>query len=217
MNAEGEDWSLKSFEFPLTDLRWGPRRPITDVVVIQLRVYTIEEKACIDACEAKHSEISHSPLNQILYGNPYYKGFFPACLEPIRHLQGDVEKRVLGKDRGFIVDEGNLEQVQNIMLYLKTNNMIKDREKNVVDQWVKTPLIEHRPPAKILSDLVLTAKLYDSSAEYKDWIAVSKSIKFMKFVCFYQFIILPWEFTITALTRHARELKALYLLHKQIT
>jgi len=100
---EDGNWSLKSFEFPMTDLRWGSRRPITDIVVIQLRVYTIEEKALIDACEAKYSETSHSPLNKIMYGLPYYKGLFPACREPISHLQGDVEKRVLGKDRGFIV------------------------------------------------------------------------------------------------------------------
>ena len=85
-----------------------------------------------------------------------------------------MKKHVLCQDL-VSADEGNLEQVKSFMEYLKTNNMIKDREKNVVDQWVKTSLIEQRPAAKILSDLVLTAKLHASSAEYKDWTAVSKS------------------------------------------
>jgi hypothetical protein len=96
-----------------------------------------------------------------------------ACLDPITHLKGDVKKHVLIFQDRVPVDEGNLEQVQSFMEHLKTNKMIKDREKNVVDQWVKTSLIEQRPAAKILSDLVLTAKLHASSAEYKDWIAVS--------------------------------------------
>ena len=176
-SKEDEDWTQHSFEFPLSDVRWGLRKPITDIDVIQSRVYTIEEKALIDACEAKYPEVSHSPLGTIFYGHPYYKGLYPACLDPITHLKGDVKKHVLCQDR-VSVDEGNLEQVQSFLEYLKTNNMIKDREKNVVDQWVKTTLIEQRPPVKILSDLVLTAKLHASSAEYKDWIAVSKSLTF---------------------------------------
>lgn len=171
-SKEEGNWTLRSFEFALSDLRWGLRKPITDIDVIQLRVYTIDEKALIDACEASYPEVSHSPLGLISYGHPYYNGFYPACLHPITHLKGDVKKHVLCQDL-VPVDEGNLEQVKSFMEYLKTNNMIKDREKNVVDQWVKTSLIEQRPAAKILSDLVLTAKLHASSAEYKDWIAVS--------------------------------------------
>jgi len=176
-SKEEGDWTLESFESPLSHLRWGLRKAITDIDVIQLRVYTIEEKALIDACEAKYPEVSHSPLGGIFYGHPYYQGFYPACLDPLTHLKGDVKKHVLCLDR-VPVDEGNLEHVQSFMEHLKTNKMIKDREKNVVDQWVKTTLIEQRPAAKILSDLVLAAKLHASSAEYKDWIAVSKSLTF---------------------------------------
>ena len=89
-------------------------------------------------------------------------------------LKGHVENLVLGRDRGFTVDESNLTQVQNMALYLKKNKMVHDREKNVADQWVKPTIIEQRPPGRILSDLVLTSKLHDSSPDYKDWIAVSK-------------------------------------------
>lgn len=215
-NEDG-DWTLSSFENPLTDVRWGLRKPITDIDVIQSRAYTIEEKVLIDACEAKYPEVSHSPLGRILYGDPYYKGFFPACLDPITHLKGDVKKHVLCQDR-VSVDEGNLAQVQSFMEYLKTNKMIKDREKNVVDQWVKTTLIEQRPPAKILSDLVLTAKLHASSAEYKDWIAVSKSLTFpwnLLFSIIYYFaMVICHHCAYTACTRiESTVLK----LHKQIT
>ena len=58
-----------------------------------------EEKALIDSCETNHPEISHSPLNKILYGHPYFKGFFPACQSPIMHLKGHVESRVLGESQ----------------------------------------------------------------------------------------------------------------------
>ena len=45
------DYSLSSFQFPLTYLRFGECVPISDITEIQLRVYTIEEKVLIDACE----------------------------------------------------------------------------------------------------------------------------------------------------------------------
>lgn len=171
---EDDDWTISSFENPLTNVRWGLYVKITDIAVIQLRVYTTEEKALIDSCETAHPEISHSPLNKIFYGHPSLKGFFSACQSPIMHLKGHVENLVLCRDRGFTVDESNLTQVQNMALYLKKNKMVHDREKNVADQWVKPTIIEQRPPGRILSDLVLTSKLHDASADYKDWIAVSK-------------------------------------------
>ena len=79
---EDGDWTLSSFENPLTDVRWGKCVSITVIEVIQPRVYTAEEKVLIDSCETKHPEICHSPLNKILYGHPYFKGFFPACQSP---------------------------------------------------------------------------------------------------------------------------------------
>ena len=171
------EWTLSSFENPLTNVRWGKCVPITDIDVILQRVYTTEEKKLIDSCETEHPEISHSPLNKILYGHPSFKGFFPACQSPIMHLKGHVESRVLGESpclKGFTVNEGNLEQIRFIESHLKTNKMVHPREKDVVDQWVKPTIIEQRDPSRILSDLVLASKLHDSSADYKDWIAVSK-------------------------------------------
>ena len=38
----------------------------------------------------------------------------------------------------------------------------------MVDQWIPRMRIEARHASKILSDTVLSIKLYDSSAEYKD-------------------------------------------------
>ena len=68
------DFVCTTFESPLTDLRWGERVPITHITVIQLRIYTNDEKALIDECEAKFPEISHFPLKQIFYGHPMYDG-----------------------------------------------------------------------------------------------------------------------------------------------
>ena len=68
---EDGEWTHSSFENPLTDVRWGKYVPITDIAVILPRVYTAEEKVLIDSCETKHPEVSHSPLNKILYGHPY--------------------------------------------------------------------------------------------------------------------------------------------------
>ena len=89
---DDSDWTLNSFEVPLTDLRWGKRVPISDMTQIQLRVYTDKEKALIDTCEATYPNISHSPLKKILYGHPHYDGLFPCCLPPVQHLKGHVEK-----------------------------------------------------------------------------------------------------------------------------
>ena len=80
------DWSLSSPELPLTDLRWGTCVPISDITVIQLRVYTDTEKAQTDACEAEYPNISHFPLKEILYGHPYHDGLFPCCVPHVQHL-----------------------------------------------------------------------------------------------------------------------------------
>jgi hypothetical protein len=125
-SKEEGDWTLESFESPLSHLRWGLRKAITDIDVIQLRVYTIEEKALIDACEAKYPEVSHSPLGGIFYGHPYYQGFYPACLDPLTHLKGDVKKHVLCLDR-VPVDEGNLEHVQSLKLHGAPENQQDDK------------------------------------------------------------------------------------------
>ena len=174
---DDSDWSLNSFEVPLTDLRWGKRVPISDMTQIQLRVYTDKEKALIDTCEATYPNISHGPLKKILYGHPYYDGLFPCCLPPVQHLKGHVEKVIVGEDRGFVVNEEILSEVKTHFDYLTKHKIIQPREQNVRDLWIPRRIIEDRHADKILSDTVLVAKLYDSSNEHKDWFAVVKSLK----------------------------------------
>ena len=171
------DWSLSSPELPLTDLRWGKCVPISDITVIQLRVYTDTEKARIDACEAEYPNISHFPLKGILYGHPYHDGLFPCCVPDAQHLKGHVEKLVLGADRGFPINEGDLSEVKTHLKYLNTKKITQPREQNVRNLWIPKRVIEDRHPEKSLSDTVLEAKLYDSSNAYKDWIAVIRSLK----------------------------------------
>ena len=87
-----------------------------------------------------------------------------------------------------------------------------------MDQWIPRMRIEARPASKILSDTVLSIKLYDSSAEYKDQIAVSKIHEFVCFLQIYYFAMgICHHCAYTACTRIESTVLSVYLLHKQIT
>ena len=88
------------------------------------------------------------------------------------------DKRAIDADQGIVVDPDSLLEVKQHLNYLTKQKMVKNREKNVVEQWVPTRLIKERSDPRILSDTVLSVKLYDSPPEYKDWIAVSKPLNF---------------------------------------
>ena len=186
---DNSDFVCTTFESPLTHLRWGARVPITDITELQLRVYTIEEKALIDACEAEFPEIPHFPLNKIFYGLPWYDGLFPCCRSPLSILKDHVDKRVIGPNQGIAVDPDSLLEVKQHLNNLTKQKMVQNREKNVVEQWVPPRVIEERSHSRILSDTALSVKLYDSPPEYKDWIAVSKPLNFPWKLLFFRHVL----------------------------
>jgi hypothetical protein len=100
-----------------------------------------------------------------------------------------VDKLVIGADQGITVNPESLLAVKNHLNHLSKQKLVHTREKIVVEQWIPTRLIEERPEPRILSDTVLSVKLYDSSTEYKDWIAVSKPLNFPWKLLFFRHLL----------------------------